>query len=244
MLVTPPATPFTRLPFPPAETDSPTPALKVKYDAARKQTVPAEEEQLSIAPMPTIPGAQYPLTLLDLESSAGENVGPPVMTGPTARGVPIGTPQDQHALPKFQRHHIVKLRDLLVDLFQGLDRLPRWYPLMDEIADEFEAAFGQQADCSELIDAVPPDGDELEVPMPSSDVHQLEEVRRSFMAMAPNVTTHIEEQSQQRHFSFKDRWTLPASAREDPLGFWGKIWDSFDFSSPQFFDTTLTYEEQ
>lgn len=213
-----------------------------------EEVSPAKKEEWSAdstASIPSTVAPRYPLTLSVSEHSHGENAPPPLMSELTAQIVPSGsTPEDQQGVSEAQKDRVEELRDLLVYLFQGLDRQPRWYPLMSEVGDIFEMIHGQQVDCSELIEAVPPEEDELEVPMPFSDGKQLEEVRRSFMAMAPGLTEHIEWESQKRHWVPRDRWDLPASAREDPLGFWGKIWDSLDFSSPQFFDTTLMYEEQ
>lgn len=116
--------------------------------------------------------------------------------------------------------------------------------MLKEIADCFAHVHGQDADCSGLIEATPPEKGELEAPQPVDDSDALRKVRESFLKMAPHLIRYLETGPHSPHVDEELPWNLPPAAREDPRAFWAKIFDSFDFSSPQYFDTTLPLEQQ
>lgn len=151
--------------------------------------------------------------------------------------------QDHEQLWRAKREDVSELRDMLVELFKGLERLLRWHYLMRDLADKFEAIHGELVDCSGLLEVTPAEEDE-EVPKPISDPAALQEIRDSFLNMAPHVIPYMEREPRSEYEDRDQSWNLPLEARQDPCSFWAKIWDSFDFSSPQYFDTTLRLEEQ
>lgn len=151
---------------------------------------------------------------------------------------------DEHPLSAVQQEQVLQLRDHLVDLFERSDRQRTWHPLLKDIADTFNLLYGQLIDPSTLLNALPSMQRELQALPPTRDDAQLARVRRRFLKMGEYVFPYLEEKHLPRWCPPRPSWHLPPLARKNPRHFWAKVWDSFDFSSPQFIDTTLSRTEQ
>lgn len=157
---------------------------------------------------------------------------------------PVKVNQDQPSLSSSQQEPVLQLRDHLVDLFEKSDRQTAWHPLFKNIAEAFNLAHGQLVNPSDLLKALPPMQEELRAVPLVHDEAKLATVRERFINMGGAVFHHLEEEHLPRWCPPRPYWNLPPAARRDPRQFWTKVWDSFDFSTPQFIDTTLSQIEQ
>lgn len=137
------------------------------------------------------------------------------------------------------------MRDQLIELCFGLDRQSRWFPTLKGLADNFVRLHGSDVECSGLIESVPVENGQLEAPPPSDDHEALRQVRESFSKWHPtSYIPYLESKPLSPHVPPPKSWNLPPAARTDPRAFWAEVFDSFDFSSPQYFDTTLSLKQQ
>lgn len=153
-------------------------------------------------------------------------------------------PVTQVGLSPLQKERVPRFRERLRNALEAFGRYPLLRPDLTDLANDFNFILGQFTDGSDLFEAIPTDEVDVRAPKPKANPALLQEVRDSFLKMAPHVTSHLYHPSRVHFPQPPESWNLPPEAREDPLAFWSKIWDSFDFSAPQFFDTTLELDEQ
>lgn len=146
---------------------------------------------------------------------------------------------------------LVVLHDQLKELFETSEIYPGLYPGIERVVNTFQELFGSHFDCSGLSNVLHNDGDHLRAPEPVPNPKLLEEVRKSFLQMAERVPDYFKPYQQNYYYEVRygpvpdvEPWNLPPEADSDPLGFWTKIWDTFDFAAPQYLDTKRDFEEQ